>query len=84
MSWSPVKNAVKYRIVKEYGGKTYFGKETTETSYQQNNTNVLDKHKIYIRSYDADGNYTNGEILTIPAKVGIAKAPTVDSDGVVT
>ena len=84
VSWSPVENAVKYRIVKEYGGKTYLGKETTETSYQQNNTNVLDKHKIYIRSYDADGNYTNGEILTVPAKVGIAKAPTVDSEGVVT
>ena len=82
--WNAVKNAVKYKIVKEYNDKTFLGKETTETSYKQNYVPDIE-YKVYIRSFDSEGNYTDGDVLTVPEsdELGRAKVPTLDANGVV-
>ena len=82
--WDPVKNAVKYRVVKEYDNKVYYSRGITDTSYMQEYIPDVE-YRIFIRSYDDKGNYTDGDILTVPESDGLgkAKAPTVDDNGAV-
>ena len=73
-----------YRIVKKHSGLTFFGFRTSELEYQMRfNPNA--QYDIYIRAYDEDGNYTNGEVLHKAAKVlGKVTDAQADENGKVT
>ena len=83
VTWNKAENAVSYRIVKVYNNKAYYGKMTDKTSYKMlSNTPI--GYDLYVRSYTADGQYTESEPLTVSTK-GLEKPgmPSIDDKGVV-
>ena len=84
ITWSKVKNAAEYKVVKVIGDKKFYGSKVAHAFYYFDNIPNED-YKLYVLAYDANGKFTTGKTLTVKVNaVGKASAPTVAKDGTVT
>ncbi len=82
ITWNRADGAVAYRIIKTYNNKTYYGKKTTDTSYKMNFDPKV-RYELCIRSYNAEGIYTDSEPIVVETKgLEIAKEPALNEKGV--
>ena len=80
VTWTAAENAAYYKVSKVVGGKTYTGKQTTDTKYTFLSFNPGQNKTVYVTAFDKDGNYLRSENVTVKAVENI----TVTATGTVT
>ena len=80
VTWTAAENAAYYKVSKVVGGKTYTGKQITDTKYTFLSFNPGQNKVVYVTAFDKDGNSIKSEEITIKAVENIK----VTTAGVVT
>ncbi len=80
VTWTAAENAAYYKVSKVVGGKTYTGKQTTDTKYTFVSFNPGQNKTVYVTAFDKDGNSIKSETVTVKAVENIK----VTTAGVVT
>ena len=84
VTWNAVDNAVSYMIVKVYNNTAYTTSKFTDTKGSIKSQPKV-QFKLFIRSFDKDGNYTDGEAVQCGSdKLGYVSVPEMDYEGYVT
>ena len=80
VTWTAAENAAYYKVSKVVAGKTYTGKQTTDTKYTFLSFNPGQNKTVYVTAFDKDGNSIKSETVTVKAVENI----TVTATGTVT
>ena len=80
VTWTAAENAAYYKVSKIVGGKTYTGKQVTDTKYTFISFNPGQNKTVYVTAFDKDGNSLKSEAITVKAVENIK----VTATGVVT
>ena len=80
VTWTAAENAAYYKVSKIVGGKTYTGKQTTDTKYTFISFNPGQNKTVYVTAFDKDGNSVKSKTVTVKAVENI----NVTATGVVT
>ena len=80
VTWTAAENAAYYKVSKVVGGKTYTGKQVTDTKYTFISFNPGQSKTVYVTAFDKDGNSLKSEAVTVKAVENIK----VTAKGVVT
>ena len=80
VTWTAAENAAYYKVSKVVAGKTYTGKQTTDTKYTFVSFNPGQNKTVYVTAFDKDGNSIKSASVTIKAVENIK----VTTAGVVT
>ena len=67
VTWTAAENAAYYKVSKIVGGKTYTGKQVTDTKYTFISFNPGQNKTIYVTAFDADGNSLRSKTVTVKA-----------------
>ena len=80
VTWTAAENAAYYKVSKVVAGKTYTGKQTTDTKYTFVSFNPGQNKTVFVTAFDKDGNSIKSETVTVKAVENIK----VTTAGVVT
>ena len=80
VTWTAAENAAYYKVSKVVGGKTYTGKQTTDTKYTFLSFNPGQNKTVYVTAFDKDGNSIKSASVIVKAVENI----TVTATGTVT
>ena len=76
VTWTAAENAAYYKVSKVVGGKTYTGKQTTDTKYTFVSFNPGQNKTVYVTAFDKDGNSIKSETVTVKAVENIKVTAT--------
>ena len=76
VTWTAAENAAYYKVSKVVGGKTYTGKQTTDTKYTFLSFNPGQNKTVYVTAFDKDGNSIKSETVTVKAVENIKVTAT--------
>ena len=68
VTWTAAENAAYYKVSKIVGGKTYTGKQVTDTKYTFINFNPGQNKVVYVTAFDKDGNSIKSASVTVKAE----------------
>ena len=80
VTWTAAENAAYYKVSKVVAGKTYTGKQTTDTKYTFVSFNPGQNKTVYVTAFDKDGNSIKSASVIVKAVENI----TVTATGTVT
>ena len=67
VTWTAAENAAYYKVSKVVAGKTYTGKQTTDTKYTFLSFNPGQNKTVYVTAFDKDGNSIKSASVTVKA-----------------
>ncbi len=67
VTWTAAENAAYYKVSKVVGGKTYTGKQITDTKYTFVSFNPGQNKTVYVTAFDKDGNSLRSASVTVKA-----------------
>ena len=76
VTWTAAENAAYYKVSKVVGGKTYTGKQTTDTKYTFVSFNPGQNKTVFVTAFDKDGNSIKSETVTVKAVENIKVTAT--------
>ena len=76
VTWTAAENAAYYKVSKVVAGKTYTGKQTTDTKYTFVSFNPGQNKTVYVTAFDKDGNSIKSETVTVKAVENIKVTAT--------
>ena len=68
VTWTAAENVAYYKVSKIVGGKTYTGKQTTDTKYTFISFNPGQNKVVYVTAFDKDGNSIKSASVTVKAE----------------
>ncbi len=68
VTWTAAENAAYYKVSKVVGGKTYTGKQVTDTKYTFISFNPGQNKTVYVTAFDKDGNSIKSASVTVKAE----------------
>ena len=76
VTWTAAENAAYYKVSKVVGGKTYTGKQITDTKYTFISFNPGQNKTVYVTAFDKDGNSIKSASVTVKAVENLAVTAT--------